>query len=605
MDEGEESSDLASESSSIIARIVDEVMQLGLAAGEESTDRDDSEESSEDGRRSPATPPAKRRKPPPSGGPKVGKHDVKWGKIGEGGARERQAFCGVPGVNCFPPVTRQGVVEPPLVYFRMTLTEDMRKLIVSETNKYVAGIVAAGGAGGAAQARKWVLGWRDLTLDELDVFLGVLILKGVSHKGTEKSFWSKSPLLTRGAASHVMSRNRFMDIKRALHCQDDAEDPDSDAQLKKIGKLLNMFCDRAAEIYTPSENCSIDEMMLLFTGTSSFKFTKQAKPTRNGLKLFAVCESEMGYVLHAVLDRRGKKGVHDHVMELAHAVSGYWRTIYMDNLFVSVRTLRALLAICTYGAGTTLADRGLPKELEKKTVQLEKAGDWVFVQGDSGLLGVAWRDSDVCVGLSTRHDGLAGVVKRRVKGVRGRQERACPDLFVDYNKYMGCVDLADLRRAWHTCRLRSYKWWHPVFWWIIDSAMINAFILRNQHVRRKMKASDFWLEVVSGLFEHALNLPADADQAEIAKYTHAGKKGPSFKLGRERLFGRHYLAFRSVGDAPTIDRRCKLCMHTHKKGSTAYNRKTRAYCETCDVALHWECFKSYHEDAEPKSAFLE
>ena len=28
-----------------------------------------------------------------------------------------------------------------------------------------------------------------------------------------------------------------------------------------------------------------------------------------------------------------------------------------------------------------------------------------------------------------------------------------------------------------------YEWWHQVFFWIVDPAMINANILRNAHVQ--------------------------------------------------------------------------------------------------------------------------
>jgi hypothetical protein len=290
-------------------------------------------------------------------------------------------------------------------------------------------------------------------------------------------------------------------------------------------------------------------------------------------------------------------------MELTQAVGGHWRTIYMDNWFTSVYSLKEMLEYKTRGCGTTRANRGLPEALEKKNVKLENRGDFLFAQGDDGLLAAAWFDTGVVVGLSTKHDGLEGVVKRKVKGIRGRQDRRCPDIFVDYNKNMGGVDLADLRRAWHSCRLRAYKWWHPVFYWIIDSAMINAHILRNVHLGRKQQGSQFWLEVIESLLEPAFSFSADADPEEILKFDRLGRTVVHRKLGKDRLFGRHYLTQRLTADQELISRRCKVCMISHKRGSKLYEHKTSFYCKKCDVHLHWQCFESYHEDAEPKSAF--
>lgn len=527
------------------------------------------------------------------------KHAVNWGPLNKGGARTRQSFCGRPGLTQEPMVLRSGINNSPCSYFRLTLTEEMRKLIMVETNKQAERKRVAGAADPEQKELKWAQNWKPIDLAELDVWLGVLILKGISHKGNEKSFWSTSWLLSRGAASNVMSRNRFMDIKRALHCQTDEDEPESDEHVRKIGKLFDMFNKNNCKIYELDENCAIDEAILPFSGNSAFKHNMEKKPHSHGLKVFAVGESSTGFVARAVLDRRNQKTVHEFVMELLGAVKGVWRTIYMDNLFTSVYTLREMLKEKTYGAGTARAGRGLPPDLEKTKVELENKGDFKFKQGPDLLLGVAWQDSGHVVGLSTRHDGSDGVVLRREKGKAGRHERKCPDIFVDYNKYMGGVDLADQRRARHTCRLRAYKWWHPVFYWIIDTAMVNAHIIRNAHIQKKMKASDFWLSVVEELFEEALGVEVDERPEELAKFTRAGKAGVSWNLGDKRLLGRHYLTKCDKHD------KCKLCMHTFQKGSTAYNRKTNNYCPKCEVTLHMECFEAFHEQAEPKSTYDE
>jgi hypothetical protein len=269
----------------------------------------------------------------------------------------------------------------------------------------------------------------------------------------------------------------------------------------------------------------------------------------------------------------------------------------MDNLFITVHTLLALLEIQTFAAGTTRANRGLPAELEKANKMVKNPGDFFVSQGPKGLLAVQWLDSGVVVGMSTAHDGLPAVVERRERGRPGRVQRPCPDIFSDYNKFMGGVDLADLRRSWHSCRLRAFKWWHPLFYWIVDSAMINAHIFRNVQAGHSMPGSLFWLRVVEGLVQKKLRGDVDADSAEIEEYAGAPRRASNQELGEARLHGRHW-----VVKAPTCGR-CRLCTHIFERNTTAYNRKTNMYCEQCELHLHVECFKAFHTKAFPLSQY--
>ena len=94
--------------------------------------------------------------------------------------------------------------------------------------------------------------WKDITLDDLDVWLGVCILMGVSHRGSEKSFWETRWTIRRSAAQ-LMSRDRFQAIKRGLHAESDDEHSPRPEDPDKIGVLLSMFLETAASIYIPGK----------------------------------------------------------------------------------------------------------------------------------------------------------------------------------------------------------------------------------------------------------------------------------------------------------------------------------------------------------------
>ena len=46
-----------------------------------------------------------------------------------------------------------------------------------------------------------------------------------------------------------------------------------------------------------------------------------------------------------------------------------------------------------------------------------------------------------------------------------------------YNKHMGGVDTFDQYRSYISLEMRSGKFWHPMMWFIIESALVNAWVL--------------------------------------------------------------------------------------------------------------------------------
>ena len=60
-----------------------------------------------------------------------------------------------------------------------------------------------------------------------------------------------------------------------------------------------------------------------------------------------------------------------------------------------------------------------------------------------------------------------------------------PRVIDDYNYFMGGVDIADQLRAGFSTQQRGVKPWRPLFYWLLDSTIINAFrLLENQRKSR-------------------------------------------------------------------------------------------------------------------------
>jgi hypothetical protein len=47
----------------------------------------------------------------------------------------------------------------------------------------------------------------------------------------------------------------------------------------------------------------------------------------------------------------------------------------------------------------------------------------------------------------------------------------------EYTTYMRGVDVADQLRASYSSQIRSHKWWHRIFWFLIDMTEVNMYVM--------------------------------------------------------------------------------------------------------------------------------
>jgi hypothetical protein len=90
---------------------------------------------------------------------------------------------------------------------------------------------------------------------------------------------------------------------------------------------------------------------------------------------------------------------------------------------------------------------------------------------------------------SNFHGSEEGCVKRTQKDGT-KLKVSAPMSVVDYNKYMGGVDQADRLRAVYGVDRRSKKWWHRLFWGILDMAFVNSYVIFSD-IREKMSLLEY------------------------------------------------------------------------------------------------------------------
>ena len=75
----------------------------------------------------------------------------------------------------------------------------------------------------------------------------------------------------------------------------------------------------------------------------------------------------------------------------------------------------------------------------------------------------------------------------------------CPESIKLYNAYMGGVDLFDFRRKTYSCSRKSKKWWLRLFYFLVDMATTNAYIIYKEQRNVKLTQKDFILQVADRL----------------------------------------------------------------------------------------------------------
>ena len=243
--------------------------------------------------------------------------------------------------------------------------------------------------------------------------------------------------------------------------------------------------------------------------------------------------------------------------------------VFIDNYFTSVKLLQHLssLGICVSG---TIRE-GRTEKCPLKTVQEIKkdsrgTSDHRFTSSGNVLL-VRWKDNSV-VTIGTNFDSNeVGTCKRFAKG-QGAIQVEQPKVFQHYNQGMGGVDKMDQLIAVYRSRIRQRKWWWPIFVYLLDASVVNAWILMKKVHPNDQKCANL-LVFRRFIASYYLNTFG----------THPGRIAPPSLTTDSRFDGRNHII-----EYSDTDRRCAEC-----------GKKSKFICSKCMKGLHpKDCFKNFH-----------
>ena len=124
-----------------------------------------------------------------------------------------------------------------------------------------------------------------------------------------------------------------------------------------------------------------------------------------------------------------------------------------------------------------------------------KKGEKKAIQLDSSMLVIKWLNKRAVTALTTIHKDTDVTVERRTRhATDGRETVQKPQAIVEYNKYMGGVDLADQLLSYYGFGHRTVKWWRRAFFFLLDMAVVNGYILytvQNPDKRQRLNHEQF------------------------------------------------------------------------------------------------------------------
>lgn len=484
------------------------------------------------------------------------------------------------------PIYFFSIVSPPIEYFERFFANDVMNLISVQTNLYA--------------HQNNAKNWTDTNATEIKALLGIHLLMSLHPLPQETQYWSSDPLYHVQPIADIMPLKRYKKLMECFHLNDNTkaskrDEPGYD-KLFKLRPLIDLLNDRFSRECSMSKSQSIDECMVKFKGRSSLKQYMPMKPIKRGYKIWARADSSSGYLYQFEVYCGKTEGVVEVglgpnvVLRLSEAIRNKGCHVTFDNFFTSVALMRDLYAYGIHSTGTIRSDRrGLPKMVKNKNRLQKHTSKWRVDTETNTIASVLWKDTKPVNVLTTGFDPKKIIDVQRTQKDGNKALVKCPLAIAQYTKRMGGVDQFDQFRSHYKIGRRSKKWWLRLFYFLLEAAAINSFILyKVVHNGKKISQIKFRERLAYGLIDGFTSRKRTAGHSW--KRLKVNEPNDNIlKSGVPREIRYAQLGVHWPEELPSF-RRCYLCSTRTK------NKRSRFQCSKCQVALCVApCFSKFHQ----------
>lgn len=162
------------------------------------------------------------------------------------------------------------------------------------------------------------------------------------------------------------------------------------------------------------------------------------------------------------------------VCDMVDDLHGKHHQVYMDNYFTSIPLMEYLKVNGVDACGTIRSNRkALPAGM-KADKDLNR-GEFDYMVSKQGIVYFKWNDNSTVHAVSNFHGTDASVIQRTQKDGT-KSQFPCPTAIKAYNEYMGGDDKADILCGIYDLDRKARKWWHRIFFGIIEHTIVNAMV---------------------------------------------------------------------------------------------------------------------------------
>ncbi|XP_050516259.1 piggyBac transposable element-derived protein 4-like [Diabrotica virgifera virgifera] len=456
-------------------------------------------------------------------------------------------------------------------WFRLLFDDELLNMIVLQTNSYAVEVLST--SKGCDRSR--ISLWKELTVSELLIFIGLTFHTGTIQLTSIQDYWKKNRLFSTCFSSY-MSRDRYLLIMRCLHFAENVKEnePVPVDRLYKVRPLLDHFNNKMKTVYYPGKYLSLDESMILWKGKLVFKQYLPKKRHKYGVKLYMLTEADSTILdIHIYAGAgdatAGKSHTERVVLHLMRNFFDHGHSLHMDNYYNSYNLAKLLLDKNSFCTGTLRKDRkGCPKNVVDAKL---KKGQTKSMYLNNVMVG-KWRDKRDIIYISTEYKNEMVTVRNR----RG-DEKIKPLPIIQYNKYMGGVDLQDQMSSYYPPTRKTLRWYKKIGIHLFQLYLPNAHRLYNKyHGNNKMSYYKFRLSILEKL------LPEKCQGTAVVTAEVAVTSGVNHTPSKIELHNEH---------GKTLRKKCRTCNKNKIRKDTIY------HCQECPdkpgLCLG-KCFREYH-----------
>ena len=287
----------------------------------------------------------------------------------------------------------------PYDYYKLFLGDDFLEMMVTGTNAYAEEkIQKLRQTGRLSRGSRWHK-WKPVTVQEMKAVMAIIINMGIMSIPDMEAYWKTSWECYIPFFHDIMGRNQFQEIFWNLHIP---QQTNSSRRINKVSVLLDHLRQKFQEAFYPGQEVAVDETMVGFRGRVLFIQYCPNKPTKYGLKIFVLADSNTGYVYNFVLYTGSETTTSlpatfsdlpvpaQYVMALMEDMLDRGHIVFTDRYYSSIPLADTLSSRGTGLVGTLVRNRkGLPKEVRGSAFKL--AANEVRAWRNEKNLVVAWR----------------------------------------------------------------------------------------------------------------------------------------------------------------------------------------------------------------------